>query len=137
MLFKSTTSEIIRHSLQDLSTGYDSDKEDLRVELQKLKSELESAHLEIQKIREENISLKNALSQRNKSLNLPNIFTEQKKKNNQKANKNTKIIYENLTLSFDRDIDNSYPGFNDSSNEKITNGTTGALTSYYITLCRS
>lgn len=69
--FESLNSDVRRHSLPDLSTGYDSDKEDLRKELLKLKSELESAHLEINILNEENMMLKNALcKQKSKSLQL-------------------------------------------------------------------
>lgn len=60
--FESTSSEVIRrHSLPDLSTKFDSDKDDLQKELLQLRNELESAHLEILRLSEENSSLKDAL----------------------------------------------------------------------------
>ncbi|CAG4978968.1 unnamed protein product [Parnassius apollo] len=68
--FESTNSEVRRHSLPDLSTGYDSEEEDLKNELLLLRNELESAHLEIVKLSEENLSLKDALNKQKLKLQM-------------------------------------------------------------------
>lgn len=100
--FESTNSQIRRHSLPDLSTGYDSDREDLRKELLKLKSELESAHLEIFKLNEENKTLKNTLhKQISKSIAKEKCSEPKKKITNTSRNTRGERTSRNQGLSSD------------------------------------
>lgn len=126
--FESINSEIRRFSLPDLSTGYDSDEEDLKDEIVKLKIELESAHQEIEKLVQENMMLKNALDrQRNKSKNLQKICSEPRKKTtNTTREKRNKEISRNMSLSFAEGLNTSSIdlGLNNEASEIITDGAT-------------
>lgn len=130
--FESTNSEMTRrNSLPDLSTAYyySSDIEDLKGKVNQLKSELDSAHTEIEKLNTENLSLKMALNkERNKSRNLQQICSETKTRGiNSKKNDSRRRnrISRNLDQSFNEGINNSCTdlGLNDTS-EEIRDGTT-------------
>ncbi|KAJ8710471.1 hypothetical protein PYW08_008986 [Mythimna loreyi] len=131
--FESTTTEVRRCSLPDLSTAYDSDMEDIKEELNKLKMELESAHMEIEKLNEENMTLKFALNKEKiVSKNLQKICSDTKSKGinimNSKS-KRKKRISRNFGLAVNEQFNNSYVdlGINESS-EVTTDGTTGSQT---------
>lgn len=99
--FGSTHSEI--RSLPNLSTGYDSDKEELKEEICKLNQELLSAHAEIEKLIEENQILKNSLDkQKSKSKSLQKICSHSSNtRTSTLRNKKKTLKKLNLSLSND------------------------------------
>lgn len=115
--FESTNSEIRGQSLPDLSTGYDSDKEDLKAELLQLRRELESARIEIQKLTEENLSLKQFTSRTSQSTCLD--------PGTQTITPSNKVSRNNMRLTFD-DEDNTLIdlGQNTPTGDSTTDGAT-------------
>lgn len=125
--FESTNSEIRRFSLPDLSTVYDSDKDDLKEELLQLRNDLESAHLEIAKLNEENVTLKNALNkQKYRSRTLQKICSESKVKATSSKKKCSKKTTKNLCLSFEEEMNTSCVNLGLKNNNNSEFSTDGA-----------
>lgn len=125
--FESTNSEIKRLSLPDLSTGYDSDKDDLKKELLQLRNDLEIAHLEITKLSEENITLKNALKkQKYRSRTIKKTWSEPKIKTTSSKKKCSIKTTKNLSHSFEEEMNTSCMDLGLKNNNNSEFSTDGA-----------
>ncbi|CAK1583265.1 unnamed protein product [Parnassius mnemosyne] len=112
--FTSQRTEFRRHSLPDLSIGYDSDTDELREEIKNLQKKLDSANGEIDNLNYEIHTLTKKIKDQQKTIeNLKKLATESNT-SIKKYNSTKKILKRQLRKDF---IDNSLDDLNSSFRE--------------------